>query len=134
MNPYDKAHELARALKLGDAFTRARNAKDKVEQDAFTLLMIQDFRKRQWELEAKQMMGQQLTEEEQKSFSKLASVIELNQDVREYLQAEYQLSVLMADIQRILADAIKDAMLPEPIGNDIAGNDIGNDVEGGNES
>ncbi len=124
MNPYDKAHELARAVRQADAFERAKNARTRIEQDASTLRMVQDFRNRQWELEAKQMMGQQLTVEEQESFSKLASVIELNQDVREYLQAEYQLSVLVADVQRILADTVKEAMLPEPIGQDNQGGDL----------
>lgn len=114
MNPYDKLHELARAIRDSETFGRVFQAKQRVESDASSLQMVQDFRRRQFELEAKQMMGQTITDSEQEMLRKLAEVIELNRDVREYLQSEFQLSMFFADVQKVLGELVKEAMLPDP--------------------
>jgi len=114
MNPYDKAHELARAIKSSDAYERLVKARAHIEQDESSLRMLQDFRQRQFAMQTQEMMGQPVSEEDKDKLTKLAEVIQLNQDVRTYLESEYQLSVLMSDIQRILGDAIEDALLPLP--------------------
>jgi len=120
MNPYDKAHELAKALRSSDVFVQLTAAKQRIEEEPSTARMTQDFRRRQWMLQAKQMTGQSVTPEEEESLQKLAQVIELNADVRAYLQAEYQFSVLLSDVERILADVAQDAMLPQPnLGEEI---------------
>lgn len=119
MNPYDKAHELARSVVASDAYVKAKAARERLERDPSALRMAQDIRTRQWALQAKVFAGQTPTREEEETLQRLMEVVSLNSDVREYLQAEYQLSVLLADIQRILADAARDAMLPDPMSNDF---------------
>lgn len=116
MNPYDKAHELAKAIRESDVFAKTASAREQLEADPSALQMVQDFRHRQWELQAKTMMGQTPTEQEQETLTKLAEVVSMNSDVSAYLSAEYQLSVLLSDVQRILGGIVKEATLPEPFG------------------
>lgn len=114
MNPHDKAHELAKAIRESDVFSRTLAARKRLEMDESTVTMVQDFRRRQWELQAKAMMGQPITEQDEAMLSKLAEVVSLNPDVSQYLAAEYQLSVLLSDIQKILGGIVTEAALPEP--------------------
>lgn len=111
MNPYDKAHELARALRSSDAFERAAKAKEAIAADADALRMVEDFKRRQFQMQAKQMMGEQLSEEELSQLQKLSEVVQLNQDIREYLQADMALQVTMMDVERILAEVMNEVSI-----------------------
>lgn len=115
MNPYDKAHELARSLRASDPYGRLKAAREKVEADPSTQRMLQDFRRRQWLMQTQQMMGQQPSEEERSMLEKLSEVITLNQDARAYLEAEYQVTQVAMDVQRILSEVVEEAMLPAPL-------------------
>lgn len=46
---------------------------------------------------------------------KLSEVITLNQDARAYLEAEYQVTQVAMDVQRILSEVVEEAMLPAPL-------------------
>lgn len=111
MNPHDKAYELVRSIRSSDAFGRALAAKQAIEKDQTTLRMVQDFKRRQFQLQAQQMMGQSLSEDEMSQLQKLSEVIQLNSDARAYLQADMELQVLLMDVQRILSDVTNEVSI-----------------------
>ena len=51
MNPYDHAHNLARALKESSEYRGLLEAKKKLEADPKNKEMLLDFRRCQWEME-----------------------------------------------------------------------------------
>jgi cell fate (sporulation/competence/biofilm development) regulator YlbF (YheA/YmcA/DUF963 family) len=108
LNPYDKAHELARALRAHDSFQALMKAKERIDQDPQAKKIVEDFRKRQWEYEAKRLAGQEISDAEQQQMMQLQEALALVPAARDYLQAEYQFSVLFGDIQKIIADTIQD--------------------------
>jgi cell fate (sporulation/competence/biofilm development) regulator YlbF (YheA/YmcA/DUF963 family) len=114
MNPYDKAHELIRVLRNSEQFRRVKEAREKVEGDPQALNMLQDFRKRQWELETKQLTGGDVSQADIDNLNRLAEVVSLHRDVHTYLEAEYQFSMMISDIQRLLGEVVDEAMLPAP--------------------
>lgn len=73
--------------------------------------MVQDFKRRQFQLQAKQMMGQSVTDEEMSQMQKLSDVIGLNMDARTYLQADMELQVLVMDVQKLLSDLLNEVSL-----------------------
>ena len=108
MNPYDRAHELVRAIQDADAFRAMKVAKSQIEPDEQAKRMLNDFHMKQLEFERKQLMGEEPTQDEQEGLQKLYDVLQLHAPVRDYLMAEYQLSVLMQDIQKILGEALQE--------------------------
>lgn len=108
LNPYDKAHELARSIRASDVFERAAKSKMAIDSDESALRMVQDFKRRQFQMQAKQMAGQTLTEDEMTQLQKLTEVIQLNNDVRNYLQADMELQVMLMDVQQILAEVMNE--------------------------
>lgn len=111
LNLHDKAHELVRNIRESDAYIRAKNAKQAIEQTPSTLEMVQDFKRRQLQLQAKQMMGQTVTETDLSQLQQQSEVISLNQDARTFLQADRELQVLMMDVQKILTDVMDEVSL-----------------------
>ena len=102
MSVYDQAHALAKAIKGSAEFRIYRTAKEKLEQDKSAKEMLSDFRKTQWELQKQKMAGLEIAPEQEKRLSQLMEIIGLNLLVKEYLEAEYRFSVMIADIQKII--------------------------------
>lgn len=106
MNPYDKARELARAIKESDAYQKFMAQKELMDADPETKSMISDFQKRQYELQLKQMNGEDLSEEDSKKLQELFQILSLNNKASDYLAAEYQFGLMMQEISKTLSDII----------------------------
>jgi len=109
----DLAHELARTLKESDQFKQFLKSKKKVMSDANNHKMIREFQLKQWEIREAQMLETEISEEKQQELERLYSLVSLNPAAREYLEAEFEVSRMVNDIQNIIGEAIQDAM---PIG------------------
>lgn len=110
MNLYDKAHDLARGIRESQEFKQMSDRKQQVEADANAKKMLDDFRRRQWELETRRIMGESISDEDMMQLQRLHESIQLHAVVREYLEAEYRFGIIYSDIQKILADAVKDVV------------------------
>lgn len=106
-NPYDKARELARAIKDSDVYKKFKDQKTIMESDADTKAMIEDFQKRQFELQMKQANGEELTEADSAKLQELFQILSLNTKASDYLAAEYQFGLMMQDISKTLTDVIE---------------------------
>ncbi|KEO82083.1 YlbF family regulator [Tumebacillus flagellatus] len=110
MNPYDKAHELARAIRESEEFRVLAERKKKVDSDPQAKKVLDDFRRRQWEMETRRIMGEEITEDDLRSMQKLQEVIQLHDAVREYLEVEYRFSVMYSDIHKILGESVREVI------------------------
>jgi len=109
----DLAHELARTLKESVEFKQFLKSKEKVMSDANNHKMIREFQLKQWEIRDAQMLEAEISEEKQQELERLYSLVSLNPTAREYLEAEFEVSRMVNDIQKIIGEAIQDAL---PIG------------------
>lgn len=109
----DLAHELARTLKESNEFKQFLKSKEKVKSDSGNHKMVREFQLKQWEIREAQMLDQEISEEKQQELERLYSLVSLNPTAREYLEAEFEVSRMVNDIQRIIGEAIQDVM---PIG------------------
>lgn len=105
VNVYDKAYELARALKVAPEYINFSRLKEKLEQDKELWQRVLDFRQKQLEVQAKQLQGQKV-EDEVARLQDLFNLLTANRDIAEFFQAEYAFSRLMYDIQKIIGEAV----------------------------
>lgn len=118
MNPYDRAHELARALRESESFQAMKAAKEKLEPDEQARRMLDDFHLKQLEFEHRRLLGQEPSYDEQESLRKLYEILQLHDGVRSYLMAEYQLGTVFQDVQKILGDVLQEISL-EPLSREV---------------
>jgi cell fate (sporulation/competence/biofilm development) regulator YlbF (YheA/YmcA/DUF963 family) len=102
MAVYDLAHRLARKIKETEEYMEYLEIRKKVMENEKTKEMLLDFRKEQFKLQAKQISGQEITEEEKEKLNNLRQIIDLNANIKKYLEAEYRVGVLLDDLQEIL--------------------------------
>ncbi|MBC7342792.1 MAG: YlbF family regulator [Clostridia bacterium] len=107
MTAYDKAHELAEALAKSEEYRAYVEAKQKLEQDRANSAMLDEFRKHQLELQIAEITGQEIDEEKAQQLDHLYQILSLNPTINEFLSAEYRLARLLADIQKIIGEAVK---------------------------
>lgn len=106
MNVYDRAHELARELKVTPEIIEYREAVKKIESNESNKRMVEDFRRKQMELYSIQMQGMDPSKEQIDSINNLWNVIGLNPDIRGLMESEMKFSKLWQDIMKILNDAV----------------------------
>ncbi|MBL0386246.1 YlbF family regulator [Tumebacillus sp. ITR2] len=116
MNPYDKAHELARAIRECEEFRVLAAKKKQVDSDPQAKKILDDFRRRQWEMETRRIMGEEITESDLQSMQQLQEVVHMHSALREYLEVEYRFSVMYSDIHKILGEAAREVInTPESV-------------------
>ena len=109
---YDKAHELARAIRYSPEYRQFKEAKERVGQNSDSMKILQDFHAKQLEIQTMQVLGKEIPPEKMREYEKMAELLNFHPSVREFLQAEYRLAQIIADIQKIIAEAL-DFDLPQ---------------------
>src|SRR5690606_34602272 len=102
MNIYDKAHELAKALKESQEVADITAAMKLVDADPESKRMLDDFRLQQNEVQQRMMNGDMPSAEEMEKMEKLFEVLSLNLNIRRLFDAEQRLSVIIQDVNKII--------------------------------
>lgn len=113
MNTYDAAHVLAKALRESNEFKELKEAQVNLKADRSALDMLTDFRKQQFELQKQQLSGLEVADEQKEKIEKLFEVISLNTLVKNFMQAEYRVAVMLQDIQKTIGEATDEIFDPE---------------------
>ncbi|MEC0368885.1 YlbF family regulator [Paenibacillus chibensis] len=108
MNIYDKANELARALKESEEVKDITSAMSLIEKDPESKNMLDDFRNRQMEIQQRMMSGDMPSQDEMEKMEKLFDVLSLNLNIRRLFDAERRLSTIIEDINKMISDSLQD--------------------------
>ncbi|GIP47122.1 hypothetical protein D3C76_241800 [compost metagenome] len=106
MNIYDKAHELAAALKDSPEVNEITAAMKLVDADPESKRMLDEFRVRQNEVQQRMMTGEMPSQEEMERMEKQFEVLSLNLNIRRLFDAERRLSVIIQDVNKIITDSL----------------------------
>jgi cell fate (sporulation/competence/biofilm development) regulator YlbF (YheA/YmcA/DUF963 family) len=110
MNLHDLAHQLARAIRQSSEYKGMLAAKDDIKDNPAAQEMIKDFHRKQFAVQAAQLSGEDVPADKIKQLNSLYEILAANPGVRTYLEAEYNLSRLLADIQKIISEAVEPAL------------------------
>lgn len=108
MNPYDKVHELVRAIKESDEVKEYLKIKEEVYRDEKNKEMIKDFREKQVEVQSLLMQGQEAEKEKMEKLQNLYQILASNIKVKEFFDREVRFDVMLSDIYKIIGEALKD--------------------------
>ena len=106
MNVYDQAHNLARAIKESEEFKQYDYLKKVIDQKEDLSKMVKDFQSKQIEMQAKQMMGEEVGPEMMQGIQELYQIIMTDPTASQYMQAEMRFSLMMNDVYKILGEVM----------------------------
>jgi len=111
MSVYDKANDLAKELAHSEEYKAFLKAKEALANDKDILSLLEEFRRKQWEVQVAQMLGQEVDEELLQNLEQIYEYISLNPLINEYLLAEYRFTRLLGDVQKVLTESIEDGFM-----------------------
>lgn len=110
MNTYDKAHELAKALKNSDEYRRLIASKQQIDGDAQAKKMVKDFLTQRLEIESEIMTGKPEDKAKIEQLQKMYEVIALNSKARGFLDDYMRFNQLMSDLYKIIGETVSEGM------------------------
>ena len=103
MNVYDQAHSLAKAIKESEEFKQYKAQEQIIDANPDLKAMIDDYQKRQMEVQAAQMMGED-TQESIANLQKSAAIIMSDPTAATYLQCQMRYALMMQDVFQIIGE------------------------------
>ena len=112
MNIYDTANNLAREIRESDVFKKLKDAKERIYADPEKKELVEEFDKLKVEvqlMEIKQQNHEEVNQEDKRiKMAKLYNTLISNKDIKEYFDLQVQFNQMMIDINKIIADVVKD--------------------------
>ncbi len=102
---YSQAHALARAIRESSEYKTYHSLKDSVYADETQKALIKEYRKLQVSIQMAMMSGQSANSEEMQRFTGISALLFSKQEVKDFLTAEMQLQMAVADIMKIITQA-----------------------------
>ena len=105
-NVYDLAHELARSLKETDQYKDMKKFRDQVNANESLKKMVDDFSALSVQVQSALMTGQQPDEELMQKLTATQAIVMQDPTCASLLSSEMAFSTIIADISKILTEAI----------------------------
>lgn len=110
MNIYDTANKLASELKSSEEYMNYKMAKEAINLKPDLKEKIQDFEKMRYETQIEEMQTGKSDEEKMKKMQEMYANLIENEDVKKFFDAELKFNVMIADVNKIIVDAVRDVM------------------------
>lgn len=111
MNIYDTANKLAKEIKESKEYKEYRRLKKHIEENPEQKEKVENFEHLRYKIQVETMQGNNANTEEEKIMlqEKYAELLK-DEEIKKYFDAEMQFNVMIADINKIIAEAIKDVL------------------------
>ncbi|MGI5912461.1 MAG: YlbF family regulator [Syntrophomonadaceae bacterium] len=106
-NPYDKAHELARAITNSEVYKRYVEAKTRVGKNPQHQELIAKIRNRQMEVNRAKILGQEVPSEAAMELSRFFAEVNQIGEIAEFFNRESSFIQLFNDIMAIIQKTVE---------------------------
>lgn len=110
MTVYDTTHELARQLKNSREYIEYKEIKDIIYADENLKKQVEEFEKIKYEVQMLTIQGEKQDEQKMAKLQELYTILLQNKDVKKFFDAQVRFNVMLADVNKIIGDAVKDVL------------------------
>lgn len=110
MNVYDTANRLAREIKESNEYIRYKQLKEEVNNNSNIKEQIDEFEKNRYLVQISQMQGEENNQEKTKQLEDMYKELIKNEKIKEYFEQEVKFNMLLADVNKIIAESVKDVL------------------------
>lgn len=108
VNLHDAAYELEKAIRSSNEYASLRKIYDEVNADPSAKQMFENFRNLQLELQQKQMMGQEITQEEVEQAQKTVALVQQHEKIAQLMEAEQRMSMIIGELNQIIMKPLEE--------------------------
>ncbi len=110
MNVYDTANKLAEEIKQSEEYTNFKKYKNEIESNIELKTKISEFEKKRQQLQLLTIKGEDIVQEKAIEVQNIYADLIKDDTTLKYFDSEMKFSVLIADVNKIIGDAIKDVL------------------------
>lgn len=110
MNVYDTANKLAEEIKKSEEYKSFKKIKKELENNIELKNKIKEFEQKRQQMQMLTIQGIEPTTEKAQEIQDMYTELLNDQNAKEYFETEMKFSVLIADVNKIIGDAIKDVL------------------------
>ena len=110
MNVYDTANKLAREIQDSEEYKSYKKLKDEIMSDVDSKKKIEEFEKLRYDVQLMQYTGEQKDEEKTKKLEEMYVMLVQDNQIKQYFDLEVKFNVMIADVNKIIAEAIRDVL------------------------
>jgi cell fate (sporulation/competence/biofilm development) regulator YlbF (YheA/YmcA/DUF963 family) len=108
VNLYDAAYALEKAIRQSDEYKQLQQMYHEVNADPAAKNMFDQFRQIQMNLQQKQMMGQEISEQEVQEAQSTVSVVQQNEKIARLMQAEQRMSMIIGELNQLIMKPLEE--------------------------
>jgi cell fate (sporulation/competence/biofilm development) regulator YlbF (YheA/YmcA/DUF963 family) len=108
VNIYDSAYEMEKAIRSSNEYVNLKRLYDEVNADDSARTMFDSFRNIQMQLQQKQMMGEEISQEEVEQAQKTVALVQQHEKISQLMQAEQQMSVVITEINKVIMKPLEE--------------------------
>lgn len=110
MEVYDQVNNLARSIKDSKEYKEYKEIKALLMAEPELKEKVDEFEKIRYEEQLLALQGEKQSEEKMKKLQELYEILVKNPRVKEYFDKEVRFNVMIADVNKIIGEAIKDVL------------------------
>lgn len=110
MNVYDTVNKLAGEIKASEEYTKFKKAKQEIASNNELKTKIDEFEKMRYEVQILAMQGKEVEEEKNRKLQEMYAILIQNKEIKEYFDLEVKFNVMIADVNKIIAEAVQDVL------------------------
>jgi len=108
INLYDAAYEMEKAIRQSDEYKQLKQMYDEVNADESARKMFENFRDIQMKLQQKQMMGQEISQEEVDEAQKTVALVQQHEKISKLMQAEQRMGMIIGEVNQLIMKPLEE--------------------------
>lgn len=110
MQVYDTANKLAQEIRESEEYKLYKKRKTEIHNDSEKKQKVEEFEKLRYEIQLMIYSGESKDEEKHKKLEEMYATLVENKDIKEYFDLEVKFNIMIADVNKIIAESIKDVL------------------------
>ena len=107
---YDTANRLAYEIQESEEYKEYKKLKDSVMSNSDTKSKIEEFEKLRYDVQLMQYTGEGKDENKAKKLEEMYRMLVEDKQIKQYFDLEVKFNVMIADVNKIIAEAIRDVL------------------------
>ena len=110
MNVYDTANKLAYEIQNSEEYKKYKELKNTVMANNELKNKVEEFEKLRYDVQLMAYTGEKKDEEKEKKLQEMYAMLVQDNLIKQYFDLEVKFNVMIADVNKIIADAIRDVL------------------------
>ena len=107
MYVYDVANNLAKAIQESKEYQEYKKVKESLNSNPEMKAKVEEFEKIRYDVQVMSFQGKE-DPEKMKKLQEMYNILNTDKEIKEYFDTEVRFNIMLADVNRIISESVKD--------------------------